>query len=287
MPPKPSCASEYPAGSLERARRACLLVATVLGDLMDEIVIVGGLVPHFLVGDPQGEGAEPFVGTMDLDIGLSLGLLDGEQYKEIASRLSGQGFHPDTNDQGNPTFQRWVIEDRDGGRVLVDFLMAPPPRTPDKTRVHHLEADFAAVLIPGLHLAFRDRVRVPIEGRTSRDEVARREVWVCGAGVFVVLKALAFRMRGENKDAYDLYFVLRHLPGGLDEIRARIAPYIEDPKTQEAIRYLQDDFGSADAPGPKRAAAFLFGRDDDNVQAEVSGFARTLVQRLREGGPAV
>jgi len=252
---------------------------------MDEIVIVGGLVPHFLVGDREGEGAEPYAGTLDLDIGLSLGLLDEEKYKEVASRLGGQGFKPDKNDQGSPTFQRWTIDDRDGGRVLVDFLMPPPPRTPDKTRVHHLEAGFAAVLIPGLHLAFRDRVRVVLDGRTSRDEVARREIWVCGPGAFIVLKALAFRMRGENKDAYDLYYVLRHLPAGLADIQARITPFLEDPKTQEALGYLHEDFGAPDRTGPKRAAAFLFGRDDDTVQADVSGFARTLVERLRGGGP--
>ena len=32
---------------------------------------------------------------------------------------------------------------------------------------------------------------------------------MCGPGAFVVLKALAFRDRGEPKDAYDLVYVLR------------------------------------------------------------------------------
>jgi predicted nucleotidyltransferase len=41
-------------------------------------------------------------------------------------------------------------------------------------------------------------------------ERASREIWVCGPGAFVVLKALAFRTRGENKDAYDLYYVIRN-----------------------------------------------------------------------------
>ena len=44
MPDKPKRASEYKSEQLELVRSTCLYVATRLGDLIDELVVVGGLV---------------------------------------------------------------------------------------------------------------------------------------------------------------------------------------------------------------------------------------------------
>ena len=90
--------------------------------------------------------------------------------------------------------------------ATVDFLIAPDDTGKRGGTVWNLEPDFAAIVAPGLHLAFRDRELVNLSGKTIRGERASREMWACGPGAFVVLKALAFRLRGENKDAYDLVY---------------------------------------------------------------------------------
>ena len=60
--------------------RTCLHVATVLGDLMQEqLTVVGGLVPTLPVPQaslPVGEDAP--CGTLDMDLGLALAILDEE-----------------------------------------------------------------------------------------------------------------------------------------------------------------------------------------------------------------
>jgi hypothetical protein len=76
------------------------------------------------------------------------------------------------------------------------------------------------VIAPGLHLAFKNRSRVSLSGLTIVGEDATRGIWVCGAGAFVALKALAFDLRGENKDAYDLFYVLRNYGAGLEDVAA-------------------------------------------------------------------
>jgi hypothetical protein len=70
MVTKPARATGYDRGQLDRVRATCLYVATKLGDLVDEIVIVGGLVPSLLV-DQRGLQSveERHAGTMDLDVG--------------------------------------------------------------------------------------------------------------------------------------------------------------------------------------------------------------------------
>ena len=44
-------ANDYEAGLASEARRLCLTLATILGDSLDNIVVVGGLVPYLIV-DP-------------------------------------------------------------------------------------------------------------------------------------------------------------------------------------------------------------------------------------------
>jgi hypothetical protein len=49
MADKPKRASEYKSEQLGLVRETCLFVATKLGDLMDEVVVVGGLAPSLLI----------------------------------------------------------------------------------------------------------------------------------------------------------------------------------------------------------------------------------------------
>jgi hypothetical protein len=241
MPDKPTTAAGYKIEHVELVRATCLYLATKLGDIMDELVVIGGLVPSLLIKqDELPEGADAHVGTMDLDVGLTLALLDEGRYKTLTERLRRAGFEQDVNDEGNATRQRWKIEELE--KVTVDFLIQPS--LPDDTggKLRDIESDFAAVIAPGLHLAFQDRERVSLGGKTIMGEQAQRDVWVSGPGAYVVLKSIAFRLRGENKDAYDLYYVVRNFGAGVDDVAARLKPLLSDSWTQQAIEYLREDF---------------------------------------------
>lgn len=66
---KPTTAEGYDLQTTRHAIATCLYVATRLGDLMDDMVVVGGLVPSLLISqDEVPPLREPHVGTMDLDI---------------------------------------------------------------------------------------------------------------------------------------------------------------------------------------------------------------------------
>jgi hypothetical protein len=70
MQKKPNRAADYDHQQATRVRATCLYVATKLGDLADETVIIGGLVPSLLVDEQSIQSAEDrHVGTMDLDVG--------------------------------------------------------------------------------------------------------------------------------------------------------------------------------------------------------------------------
>lgn len=214
-------ARDYTREDLELVKAGCLTVATKLGELMEDIVIVGGYVPTLLVDMATPRETSPdewddqdvvdrHIGTRDLDIGFSVGLLDEERYKEISKQLTQAGFEPDINEDDNSTLQRWRF--RDNPRMKIDFLI-PPVEEGDADRggqPKHLESKFAATIMPGLQLAFEDSVKVRLEGRTLRGATADRTIRVCHLAPFLVLKGLAIRLRAKDKDEYDIFYVLRN-----------------------------------------------------------------------------
>jgi len=279
MPERPSRADEYSKEQVQLVTATCLYVATILGDYMEQAVIVGGLVPSILIDQKNlPDGADSHAGTMDLDMGLTLAIFDNKRYQAITDRLRSAKFSPDVNEQGNLIRQRWKIEK--AGKVTIDFLVPPVGEDDAGGQIKDIEKDFAAVITPGLELAFKDRIKITLEGYTIFGETAKRDVYVCGPGAFVVLKALAFRNRGENKDAYDLYYHIRNYGSGVEDVANALKPLLHEKETKEALKILKEDFADNDSVGAIRAARFLTDSTDETIQADVAGFVHALLDLI-------
>lgn len=277
MNQKPTSQAGYDSGTLARVHSTCLYIATILGNVLDDIVIVGGFAPNLLVNrEHLPVGLDAHAGTMDLDLGLALDLLREERYRELSQSLREVGFEPDVNASGNPTRQRW--RSASDWSVTVDFLISPSEKEEKGGTLFDIEPDLAAVVTPGLHLAFQDRRQVRLSGQTILQENASRDIWVCGPGSLTVLKALAFGDRGTSKDAYDLAYVWRAL--GVDEIAEFLAPLLGDPVVARALSIIREDFTDHNGIGPRRAAAFQPSVPSDETQADVVGMATRLVSLL-------
>ena len=282
MERKPTIATGYPPAALQLVQGASLYIATKLGDLSDDFVIVGGLVPSLIVPQTDSPSGRPLhVGTMDVDLGLAIAILDEQRYHELCERLWIAGFQPDTNEADRPTNQRWRIES-EGHTVTVDFLIPATLETDRGGALRHLEEGFAAIITPGLELAFDDKRLVTLTGETLHHEQATREVWVCEAGAFTVLKALAFEGRGENKDAYDLVYLLQNYGDGIDDVFKRLQPLLKSRPAQQALVVLESNFVGVDSVGTKRVAEFLGDSEDETVRADAAGAVRSLISLCRK-----
>ena len=277
MAPKPSSGDEYGLDQLGVVRRTCLHIATKLGDLLEEIVVVGGLVPYLLVDqDHLPSGVEPHAGTMDLDVGLALAILNRERYRELGIRLRDAGFEPAVNDRGNRRLQTWRA--RSPHPVTVDFLIPVTDESGEGGTLLHIESDLAAVVTPGLELAFVDQRRKELSDQTFAGAWATRGIPVCGPGAFTVLKALAFGNRAERKDAYDLFYVWTGV--GVTEVAASLASLQASAYVDNALHIIERDFCSHDGLGPVETAHFVNQGPDDNVQADVVGHAHELLRLM-------
>ena len=123
---KPRNRSGYTPEEFEQVKAACLTIAVTLGAYLDELCIVGGLVPSLLIDAGRADDGEAdddlHPGTNDLDVGLALALLDDHRYAEISARLRAEGFEPDESEGGNKIVQCWRLKDL---KVTVDFLISP------------------------------------------------------------------------------------------------------------------------------------------------------------------
>ena len=278
MADKPVTQEGYGEEVSGRVRAVCLDLATRLGDLLNDIVVVGGLVPSLLVDQENlPPGLDRHVGTTDLDIGLALAILDEDRYRRLSERLRSAALAPDVNEYNRPTLQRWTT----GGDppVLIDFLIPPSQETDEGGRLRYIESDFAAFIAPGLQLAFRERLWITLSGLTPSGEQATRKIPVCGPGAFTVLKALAFRGRGENKDAYDFYYVLCGF--GPEKIAQCLVALLPDTNVENALAIIEQDFTRHDGIGPRRTAMFLPDGLNDAVQADVVGQVLALLRSVR------
>jgi hypothetical protein len=283
MPEKPQTESGYAREDTELVVSATLTVATILGDLLDDLCIVGGLVPTLLIDVPAGAaGNGGHCGTNDLDIGMALAIFDEGRYKELAERLRRADFVHDTRG-GNPIVQRWRWRDLD---VTIDFLIPPTEDAQRGGQIKHLEGDFGAIVAPGLELAFDEREPVELDGTTLEGDRARRSVPVSGPGAYTVLKSFAVRLRRERKDAYDLDYVLARWPAGIGDIAGRLAGHAvgHEETVGTALGHLRDDYATIDHLGPRSCARFRDTGDEDAAAADAHGRVADLLRSCASAG---
>lgn len=142
-----------------------------------------------------------------------------------------------------------------------------------------------SIAIPGAelsartHFAFLDRQRGELSGEGMSGEQRHVSLWVCGPGAYIVIKALTFDQRRFGKDAYDLFYVLRNYGAGVEDVFARMAPLLKGSKeSQRALDILALDFADAEGEGASAVPLFLFGTADEELQADMAGFTRTLLR---------
>ncbi len=278
---------DYTPETYDRVHQAMLHVATVLGDWMEQVTLIGGIVPSLLVpagGLPKGVEAHP--GTADLDLALQLSVLTDDGYAAISQLLREAGYSPMEIDVDRIRRQTWRSDPDLGPVVTIDFLIARSKEQPPTIRLQNLEKDFVALIADGLQLVERDRRKILISGKTLRGEQAQRYIWVCGPASFVVLKARAIHQREKPKDAFDLQYVLMNLDGGVELVAAELRKMLDDKEAVEAVKFLRQAYQTIDSIGPSRAAFFLYGLRAEETSEEyddLAASAHAYVNRLLAG----
>jgi hypothetical protein len=254
-------AADYDALATAGLLAEAVRVLRAFGFANAHAIVVGGLVPSLLVSNPEA-GIEPHVGTQDLDLCLSVALIDGDvgSYERLEKSLRDAKFEM-VKENGQRVSWRWR-----GGVTLpitVEFFCpAGPGREPG--RLHRpgglVGGRLSALALSTGCLIDKDVRDVAVEivlpagsGRT------RHSIRVAGPAAFLASKADALRKRNKNKDAYDIVWLAEAWPGGQPALAAEIAssPVVHDPEFRAAVSALREDFGSVDSAGSVKYARFV------------------------------
>lgn len=242
---------DYTAEAIEACKSVLFELVHLLGELRDHMVLVGGWVPPLLLA----QAPEPHVGTIDIDLALDFQRIPEETYQTMLEALRKRGYRQDAQ-QPFRFFRDVPVPGRDPITVEVDFLAGEYGGTGRARRTQQVQ-DLRARKARGCDLAFSNPVSIAVEGELPGGGRDRVMVRVAGVVPWLVMKGMALAERMKEKDAYDLYFCLRHYPGGPAALAAAFKPHLENKLVREGLRKIRSAFLSVDHTGPRWVADFL------------------------------
>ncbi len=260
------------------------------------LAIVGGAVPGLRIPEPP-TGMDPHVGTGDLDLHLSLHLMDGETadyYAAIIDGLQGLGLKQAKEDERQIKW-RWVGRYRDT-QLQVEFLCPtrtaggrPEPPAAGTAAEANIgpTGEITALAVGYGHLVLPDTDIIPRRVETARGSMTY-DFPVAGLGSWLCLKADAIMRRDKLKDAYDVVWLLDAL--GPEEATRLIAssPLLEseysDAVRSQFGRLIDDQFMDDESAGPTAYADFLNDDAAESQRRHAQGTVSTFGKSLRGQG---
>lgn len=247
---------DYSEGQKEAAHRILVELVNIFKEYEEDIRIVGGWVPDLMFPE------EGHIGSVDVDVLINHLTLHDEGYQNMARILQGSGYreHPDKYF----SFVKTVEIDGVSYDVDVDILAGMYGGTQPKRRSQHVQG-IKALKATGGNFAFDfPPQKIHVEAKRPDGAYDAVNVNVIAVVPYLIMKAVAMG-RGKTKDAYDIYFLLKHYKGGVKELAKEFQLTKNRKLVREMKEKLAGKFASVDHAGPKDVADFLELSDGEDV----------------------
>lgn len=243
--------SQYGEKEVNACKAVLIELVHLLGEIKDEIVIIGGWAPTFLL--PQSD--DPHVGSLDIDVALNFSKIPDDTYQTILKEFFKRGY---TQDKEQPFrfFRKVKVEGIEQVNVEVDLMAGEYGGSGKRRRTQKVQ-DVRARKARGCDLAFDASITVTLEGELPDGGKDRVTFKVAGIVPFLVMKGMAMHERMKEKDAYDIYYCVEHYPGGIEGLAAEFMPHIRNKLVIEGLEKIRSKFASVEHVGPKWVADFL------------------------------
>lgn len=248
---------DYSEGQKEAARRVLVELVNIFGEYEEDIRIVGGWVPDLMF---PGEG---HIGSVDVDVLINHLALHDEGYQNMSRILRKKGYkeHP----QKYFSFIKAIEVEGVFYDVDVDILAGMYGGTQEKKRSQHVHG-MKALKATGGNIAFEyPSQKILVEAKRPDGAVDVANVSVIAVVPYLIMKTAAMG-RGKAKDAYDIYFLIRHYRGGVKELAKEFRSSAGNKLVQEMKDKLAGKFASPDHAGPKDIVDFLGLTDEDEME---------------------
>lgn len=259
--------SEYGQREVEAAKSVLIELMQILGEYRDDMVLIGGWVPFFLLGREH-------TGSMDVDIALDRKQITEDVYRTIRQHLEARGYR-----QGEQPFI-FTREVQSGGDppvvVEVDFLAGEYGGAGKNHRHQEIQGDLKARKARGCELAFDYNTRITVTGQMPNGSANSVQLNLSDVVPFLVMKGMALHDRMKEKDAWDIVFCVRRFEGGIEELARAFEPILGHGLVQEGLSKIRSKFSSVDGIGP----AFVADFEEISEREERARFMRDAYERV-------
>jgi len=249
---------DYPKLAVRAAESVLLELTRILGEYRDNIVVIGGMVPKYLIQEAE----EDHVGTVDIDLALDHRRFDEPGYRTLCEILDRN--HYCCNGDQPFRYQRTIVIEGKEIIVQIDLLSGEYGGTGKSHRTQKVQ-DIRARKARGADMAFEDPVCVEISGELPGGAKDKAIIQIAGIVPFIVMKAMAMSDRLKQKDPYDIHYCLQYFPGGINKIVDAMRVLKGNKLVEEAVGILADKFNSPNHVGPSHIAEFMEFTDLDEV----------------------
>lgn len=271
--------TDYSEAEVQACSSVLLEIATMLGEFLEHIVVVGGNVPRLLIST----SVEKHSGTLDVDLALDFERIGDDTYRTILQTLQQGGYYQKPDDQPFRFYRDVKGTSNRQITVGVDLLAGEYGGT-GRGRRHQKVQDAKARKARGCDLVFENCVRVVLEGRLPDGARNKVCVKVAGIGPFLVMKGMALWKRMNQKDAYDIYYCCKNYPGKLPSLVKAVKPILSGKLAREGLGRIRAKFMAVDGIGPTWVADFLEVSDMEErgrTQREAFELVSRLMKKLR------
>ncbi len=249
---------DYDPVAVKAARAVLVELNHVLGEYREHVVIVGGWVPSLLVSNPS----EEHVASTDVDLALNFKKISKSGYRSIVKTLEQSDYYQKDDKQPFQWFKKVRLKGHEPVEVQVDFIAGEYGGRGRRRRTQHVQ-DVKARKARGCDLSFDDPKKIVVEGELPGGGVDSVRVRVANFVQFLTMKGMALIDRKKEKDAYDIYFVIRHYPGGGKALAKEFLPRRKEGLVMEGLQKIKLGFLSADHFGPQWVVDFSEISDDE------------------------
>lgn len=264
--------TDYSEGQKQAAHRVLVELVNLFNEYRDDIRIVGGWVPDLMFPE------QDHVGSVDVDVLINHLTLKDSGYQTMSKILLKNGYteHPEKYF----SFIKTVEIDGEKYDVNVDILAGIYGGTASKKRSQHVQG-IKALKATGGNFAFEfPPQQVKIQAERVDGAIDSAVINVVAVVPYMIMKTAAMG-RGKAKDAYDIYFVIKHYAGGVEALAKEFDTVRDRPMVNEMKEKLLDKFGSENHAGPKDVSDFMDLMDDEEI-ALIKRDAYEQVQALIE-----
>lgn len=248
---------DYTEGQKEAAHRILIELINLFDEYKDDLRIVGGWVPDLMYPDQE------HIGSVDVDVLINHLTLQDSGYQSMQKILLKNGYkeHPEKY------FSFIKDVEIDGGNytVDVDILAGMYGGTSMKKRSQHVQG-MRALKATGGNFAFEfPPQEIKVEAKRPDGAIDVATINVIAVVPYLIMKTAALG-RGKAKDAYDIYFIVKHYVGGISNLAKEFANVQERNLVKEMKEKLSDKFASEMHSGPKDVSDFMDLYDEEEIE---------------------